>query len=224
MGAAIDLYQATGVDYRAALEWQREAAASVRAGGSEALALIEHAPVYTMGRRGGRESLAVAPEALRAPVVDVERGGDITWHGPGQLVGYPIIDLRARELRAGDYVHRLERVLIDALAAFDVDGRIVVGRPGVWVEDAKIAAVGVAIRGGVSMHGFALNVAPDLAWFDDIVPCGLADARVTSLARIVESPPSIERVVDAVRAAFEAHFDARLVEVPSFALDAAVPA
>ena len=222
MAPTIDCLRATDVDYRRALAWQRETAAMVRDGGREALALIEHASVYTMGRRGGRESLAVAPEALRAPVVDVERGGDITWHGPGQLVGYPILDLRTRGLRPADYVHRLERVLIDALASFEVDAGVVTGRPGVWVAGEKIAAIGVAIRGGVSMHGFALNVAPDLAWFDDIVPCGLADARATSLAQVLEAGPSMDAMADAVHAAFEAYFDVTLVDIPSAALSSPV--
>ena len=224
MSSSIDLHYATSVDYAAALGWQRDTAAAVRSGGREALVLLEHTPVYTMGRRGGRASLTVAPEELRAPVVDIERGGDITWHGPGQLVGYPILDLRARGLHAVDYVHRLECVLVDALAAFEVDAGVVAGRPGVWVDGAKVSAIGVAIRSGVSLHGFALNVAPDLAWFDDIVPCGLAGAPVTSLARILGSPPLMDDAVDAVRAAFEARFESALVDAPSSFLRAAVPA
>jgi lipoyl(octanoyl) transferase len=200
--STIVLVQGSAVPYHAALAWQHEAADLVRRdGGCEALALIEHAPVYTMGRRGGRASLLVPVEELRAPVVDTERGGDLTWHGPGQLVGYPILNLRRRGLRAADYVRLLEASVIEALDDVGLAAEVVAGRPGVWVGDAKIAAIGVAIRGGVSMHGFALNVAPDLTWFDAITPCGLADATVTSLAAELPEAPTMDVVIEAVRAA-----------------------
>lgn len=199
------------VDYDEGLRWQRSSVEVVRDGGPEALALIEHRPVYTMGRRGGRTSLLVPPEALRAPVVDVDRGGDLTWHGPGQLVGYPILHLRRRGFGAADYVRALEALLIDVLAAFEVGATVVPGRPGVWAGGAKVAAIGVAIRGGVSSHGFALNVAPDLGWYADIVPCGLGDATVTSMERLLASPPSMPAVIEATRAAFEARFHCELV-------------
>ncbi|MCK9486489.1 MAG: lipoyl(octanoyl) transferase LipB [Dehalococcoidia bacterium] len=198
------------VDYAAGLRWQGEAMQAVRERGAEALALIEHRPVYTMGRRGGRASLRTPPEELRASVVDVDRGGDITWHGPGQIVGYPVLGLRARGMAAADYVHALEALLIEVLAAFDVSASVVAGRPGVWVDGAKVAAIGVAIRGGVSRHGFALNVVPDLSWFEDIVPCGIDDASVTSMARLLGHAPSMDAVVTATRRAFEARFDSVL--------------
>lgn len=212
MASIVRAFSGSDIDYERALRWQRATAAAVRSGAVPALALIQHTPVYTMGRRGGRASLAVAPDALRAPVIDVERGGDITWHGPGQLVGYPILDLRAHDLQAADYVHRLERVLVDALNTFNIDAGAVAGRPGVWVQGEKVAAIGVAVRGGVTMHGFALNVSPDLTWFDDIVPCGLADTRVTSLQRILGVAPAMPAVIDAVRTSFAATFDITLVE------------
>lgn len=208
---SVDLLRAREVSYETALAWQRRRQESVRTGGREALALIEHSPVYTMGRRGGRDSIRVPVDVLGAPVVDIERGGDVTWHGPGQVVGYPILNLRQRGLRAADYVHALETLLIDALRRFDVCATTVRGRPGVWVQGAKVAAIGVAIRGGVSMHGFALNVAPDLQWFDAIVPCGITDATVTSLALSTPHAPSIEAVVEVVREAFEAQFGSRLI-------------
>lgn len=210
MTRTVDLPCATEVPYETGLAWQRATAERVRDGGREALALLEHQSVYTMGRRGGRTSMLLPAEAMRAPVVDIERGGDLTWHGPGQLVGYPILDLRARGLRAADYVRALEATLIDTLATLGVEASTVAGRPGVWVAGAKVAAIGVAIRGGISMHGFALNVSCDLAWFDAIVPCGIADASVTSLARLLPAPPSIEDVAIALGAAFERQFDAAL--------------
>lgn len=204
--------RATGVAYEAGLAWQRATAAALRAGtGAEAIALIEHASVYTLGARGDRGSLRVPAEALRAPLIEADRGGDVTWHGPGQLVGYPILDLRARGIRPADYVRALERVLIEALRVLGVAATTVPGRPGVWVGDAKVAAIGVRVRDGVSTHGFALNVDPDLTWFDDIVPCGIADATVTSLHALLAEPPSIERVVEVVRGAFEAEFEVSVI-------------
>ena len=153
--------------------------------------------------------------ARGAEVVAVDRGGDVTFHGPGQLVSYPILDLHTRDLRAGDYVRLLEQTVIDTLERFDVRGERVRGRPGVWVGRAKVAAIGVRVARGVSTHGLALNVDTDLAWFDAIVPCGIADAEVTSMARLLGAPPLFDQVVDAYRAAFEHRFDSRLVAVES---------
>lgn len=198
MTPAVELFRAVDLPYREALTWQRDRVVSVRAGGAEAFALIQHAPVYTMGRRGGRDSVRQPLEALPAPLVDIERGGDLTWHGPGQLVGYPILDLRRRNVRPADYVRALETLLVEVLDRFGVVAAVVPGRPGVWVDGAKIAAIGVAIRGGVSLHGFALNVAPDLSWYDPIVPCGIVDASVTSMERIRPPAPPLAEVAAAV--------------------------
>ncbi|MGE3960153.1 MAG: lipoyl(octanoyl) transferase LipB [Dehalococcoidia bacterium] len=215
---SVDCLVAGGVPYEPALDWQRGRVAAVRDGGREALALIEHEPVYTMGRRGGRASMRLDAAAMPAPVIDIERGGDVTWHGPGQLVGYPILDLRARGLRAADYVRSLEEVLVAVLDGHGLVAGTVPGRPGVWVDGAKVAAIGVAIRGGVSFHGFALNVAPDLAWYDAIVPCGLTDARVTSMAELIGTAPAMPEVVAAVSEAFEARLAARLEQASPRAL------
>lgn len=220
----VDCLNGVSVPYEPALHWQRERAATVRAGGREALALIEHEPVYTMGRRGGRSSMLLAPEAMPARIVDVERGGDVTWHGPGQLVGYPILDLRRRSLRAADYIRELEALLIEVLATFGLEADVIAGRPGVWIGRAKVAAIGVAIRGGVSSHGFALNVSPDLGWYDAIIPCGLAVASVTSMAELLGSPPVMEDVTDAACATFESRFGTRLVAADSAVLIGAVRA
>lgn len=222
----VDCLVAQGVPYEAALRWQHERRDALRAAsdGREALALIEHEPVYTMGRRGGRATMLVPPESMPAPVVDIERGGDVTWHGPGQLVGYPILDLRSRGLRAADYVRSLEGLLIEVLDGFGLHASTVPGRPGVWVQGAKVAAIGVAIRGGVSSHGFALNVAPALGWYDAIVPCGLADAAVTSMAALLPAPPSMRAVIEATRAAFEDRFTSQLREADPAALRSVVTA
>ena len=222
--AHVDLFVASDVPYADALRWQHDRVEAVREGAGEALALIEHTPAYTMGRRGGRASVRLDEADLRAPVIDVERGGDLTWHGSGQLVGYPILDLRARGLRVADYIRLLESVLIEVLDGFGLEAATVAGRPGVWVEDAKIAAIGVAVRGGIAFHGFALNVAPDLSWYDPIVPCGLADASVTSMQELRTEAPSMGEVVGMTRAVFERRFTARLRDSDASVLREAVSA
>lgn len=212
------------VEYEVALAWQR--ARSEALAGSvegESLALLEHPPVYTLGARGNREHLLATPDALAsrgASVVPTDRGGDITFHGPGQLVAYPILDVRGRALGAATYVRRLEGVIIDTLDAFGIAAARVEGRPGVWVEDAKIAAIGVRISRGISRHGLALNVSTDLGWFGEIVPCGIPDAEVTSMDRLLGGAPPMREVEDVMARAFERAFDARLIEAPDSLVDA----
>jgi lipoate-protein ligase B len=201
------------VPYAAALAWMAHQTEVVRVGGPEAVALLEHDPVYTLGARAARTSLRVAERALPASLVEADRGGDVTWHGPGQLVCYPVLDLHGRGLRAGDYVRALESVVIETLAAWGIEGGRVAGRPGVWVGGAKVAAVGVRIDRGVSRHGLALNVAPDLAWFESIVPCGIEDAGVTSMAWTLRDDPPLTDVARAMADAFARVFGVPLVEV-----------
>ncbi|MDA0301476.1 MAG: lipoyl(octanoyl) transferase LipB [Chloroflexi bacterium] len=221
---AVRILAAAGVGYESARAWQAATAAEVRAardlppGGihtdpAEALALIEHAPVYSMGARGGRASVRLPLEALPAPLVDTDRGGDITWHGPGQLVAYPILDLRRRGLGVAAYIEALEGMLLDTLAAFGIAAGLVEGRRGIWVAGDKIAALGIRVQGGVSLHGIALNVSPDLGWFDAIVPCGLEDAGVTSMSRVLGRTVRVAEARKAMMRSFERRFDARLVTV-----------
>jgi lipoyl(octanoyl) transferase len=168
------------VEYVEGWRLQEAIAARVRAGADERLLLLEHDPVYTIGRRGTTQHLIAGPAELRragAAVYRVDRGGDITYHGPGQLVGYPVV-------RLGDapdvvsYVRAIEDALIDALATYNVLARTDRGKTGVWVDDpragvpAKIAAIGVRVSRGVTTHGFALNVRTDLAAFERMIPCG----------------------------------------------------
>ena len=199
------------MSYRDALDWQQRTAAAVRAESSaDALALLEHPAVYTMGARGGQDHMLLSNDDLRgrgAELVMTDRGGDITFHGPGQLVLYAIINLRRRMLRPVDHVRRLERTIVETLAAFDVHGRTVKGRPGVWIGPRKIAALGVSVRGGVTMHGAALNVANDLAWFNAIVPCGLHGLGVTSMKRELVDAPPMSDVMDAAASAFADAFE-----------------
>jgi lipoate-protein ligase B len=177
------------LEYAAAYRLQEQLRARRIAGEIEdVVLLVEHDPVFTLGRRAtGNHLLAdetrLAQEGIA--VHETNRGGDITYHGPGQLVGYPILDLRALRQSVHGYVRNLEEVLIRTVADYGVAAGRIEGLTGVWVGNEKIAAIGVAIRHWVSMHGFALNVAPNLAHFDLIVPCGIADKGVTSLAKVL---------------------------------------
>jgi len=191
--------------YRAAWALQEEAHARVVAGGEEEVLLVEHAPVITFGRRAGvpQNVVASAEELGRrgVEVVQSDRGGDVTFHGPGQLVAYPIVRLIDHRLSVGAYVQRLEDVAIATLADLGIVAHKDVAAIGVWVGEGaaarKICALGVRIRRGVSMHGIALNVTTDLSFFDLIVPCGLRDREVTSVGR--ELPDGGVTVADAGR-------------------------
>ena len=161
------------------------------------LLLLEHPHVYTLGRRGSDSDVLVSAEGLArlgATVHHTDRGGEVTYHGPGQLVGYPIVNLRALGLGPLKYVRALEGMLIETLAEFAIRGASEERPTGVWVGPAKIAAIGVRISRGVTMHGFALNVKPDLSYFDHIVPCGMPDGVVTSMAAELSEGPEVEQV------------------------------
>ncbi len=209
------LHRLGRVPYREALAWQRATAAAVRTGAaSDALAMLEHPPVYTLGAGAGRGHVvapASDPRMQRAEIVRSDRGGDVTFHGPGQLVLYVIANLRRRGLRPLDHVRRLEAAVVGALAQFGIRGRTVAGRPGVWIGPRKIAALGVSVRGGVTMHGAALNVTNDLAWFGAIVPCGLHGLGVTSMACELPAAPAMADVHAAAAAAFGEAYDAAML-------------
>ena len=169
------------------------------------LLLLEHPHVYTLGTRADPENVLVPPASVGADLVQVDRGGDVTYHGPGQLVGYPILtlpDWRDGQRDVVAYVRALEAVLVAALADLGVSAEPRAGLTGVWVGDDKVAAIGVKVARGRTRHGFALNVDPDLSMFDHIVPCGIADKGVTSLARLIGVAPTMPRVLDAVVARF----------------------
>jgi lipoate-protein ligase B len=216
--APIEVARLGRVPYRQAWELQRQLVAERQADrGTDRLLLLEHPPVYTLGRRADVANLLLDAEqrATRGiEVVEVDRGGDITYHGPGQLVGYPILRL-AGTRDVVDYVRALEEVLLRTLAVLEVPARRVDGLTGVWVGEAKIAAIGVRVAsGGGTSHGFALNVAPDLADFAGIVPCGIRDRGVCSLASLgVEV--SLEDVGDLVVAAVGEVLAATLVVQPA---------
>ena len=194
---------ANSVPYLDALEQQRAVHAAVVDGRApDTVILLEHESVYTAGKRTEPDERP----ADGTPVIDVDRGGKITWHGPGQLVGYPILHL-AEPIDVVGYVRRLEGMLIDVLAELGVDGHRVEGRSGVWVStagpDAKIAAIGIRVASGVTMHGFALNCSNDLAPYDRIVACGIRDAGVTTISRELGRTVTPQDVAPLVRA----HFD-----------------
>ena len=210
----VRLWRPGVVEYGRALDWQHARAAALYAGSEgEALALLQHPPVYTLGARGDDSHLLASPQALAAfgaEVVQTDRGGNVTFHGPGQLVAYPILNLRGRGMGVASYVRALEAIMIEAAARFGVQAERVRGRPGVWVDGAKLGAVGVRVSRGVSSHGLALNVSTDLEWFARIVPCGIPDIEATSLERLLGEAPAMEEVEDALTEAFARQFGCTL--------------
>ncbi|CAN5473427.1 lipoyl(octanoyl) transferase LipB [Microbacterium sp.] len=175
----------------------------------DTLILLEHEAVYTAGKRTEPQERP----ADGTPVIDVDRGGKITWHGPGQLVGYPIVRL-PEPVDVVAHVRRLERLLIGALGEHGVDGYRVEGRSGVWVRrplsEDKIAAIGVRVEKGVTMHGFAVNCDNTLAGFNGIIPCGITDAGVTTVSEVVGRDVGPADIVDSIVSAFEAEYSAVL--------------
>lgn len=187
------------VDFHAAYALQEQLAAEVAAGTApETLLLLEHPPVYTIGR-GGRGENVLDP-AIAA--VETNRGGDVTYHGPGQLVGYPIIDLGRRGRDLHRYLRFLEEVLIRATAGFGVAAWRVPGRTGVWTEEGKLASIGVGVRRWVTMHGFALNLSTDPAPFSRINPCGIVGCPVASLDLLCGRAVSLEEAKRQVAGTF----------------------
>ena len=195
------------VGYADALAMQRAAAADLRAGrGPETLFLLTHPPVVTMGRRATEDHVLFSREDLAArgvEVVETDRGGDVTFHGPGQVVGYPILDLRRRGLGPHTYLRFLEAKLIEVLAGYGIDAFRDPQHTGVWTVQGKIAAMGIRVSAGVSLHGFALNANTDLAYFGLIVPCGIQGRAVASMQQILGRPVDIDELMDRLAAAFE---------------------
>jgi lipoyl(octanoyl) transferase len=207
--SSLALQRAGLVDYEKALDIQRtihrEVASGIR---PHTLLLLEHPSVYTAGKRTSLEERPLDG----TPVIDVDRGGKITWHGPGQLVGYPIVRL-AKPTELVGFVREIEAGLIKVCADFGINACRVDGRSGVWIVDdrgsRKIAAIGIRVASGVSMHGFALNVNPDLTAFSAIIPCGISDADVTSIALELGRDITVDEVTPVV----EKHLYESLVKV-----------
>ena len=223
------------IPYDTALGVQRESVAGLQAGGEdEALYLLEHPHVITRGRNASGSALLASGELLTAKgvaLVETDRGGDVTYHGPGQLVGYPILRLEEGRRDIRRYVNDVEEVLIRALAEFSIDSHRHATHRGVWVGARKIASLGIRISRWVTSHGFALNVNTDLSYFSLIVPCGIEGCRMTSIERELGRPADMPAVKEAVARAFCRVFDREitLASVVGFAPDAelardAVPA
>ena len=190
------------VDYRDAWQIQRDVHAEVVEGAPDRVLLLEHPPVFTCGKRTDAHERPLDPGG--ADVIDVDRGGKITFHGPGQLVGYPIVRL-PDHVRVVDYVRRVEEALIRVCADFGVTTARVPGRSGVWLRadgarpERKIAALGIRVSRGVTMHGFMLNCDVDMGWFDRFIPCGIDDAGVTSLSVELGRDVRVADVLDSTR-------------------------
>ncbi len=192
---------------------------------------VEHPPVYTIGKSGNRQNLLVSEDMLRqrgAEFIEIDRGGDITWHGPGQIVGYPILDLERFVADIHQYLRLIEQTIMNVCAAYGVRGSRIAGRTGVWIDAdsptspgretaRKICAMGIRCSRWVTMHGFALNVHPDLHWFSHIVPCGIADANVTSLAKETGAPVALQDVKEHIVQHFGDLFEAQVRHVRGIA-------
>ena len=218
-GPICELHQLGFIDYDEAWTLQRDIALRRATGDApDTLLLLEHPPVYTTGKRGPNSNLHTPAQALGAPLIETDRGGDITFHGPGQLIAYPIIDMREAKLSVVSYVRSLEEVVMRTLSDFGIESGVECGLTGVWVRRDKIAAIGVrvsrpgAARGGwVTTHGLALNVDVDLTWFERIVPCGIVDRGVTSMAKLLGQAPPLNNVADTLAKQFGEVFAREMV-------------
>jgi len=205
----VDVRRLGRVPYDDAWALQNKVADERRAGlVPDTLILLEHPHTYTIGRSGTRDHVFLSQAQMAArgiTCLEVDRGGDVTYHGPGQLVGYPILDLGPKP-DVGLYLRNLEGCLIDVLADFDITAGRLSGYTGVWIGDRKIAAIGIKVAQGVTTHGFALNVSTDLSLFTHILACGIPDKGVTSMALELGAAPSMAAVERAVIAQFSERF------------------
>ena len=204
--------------YEEALEYQREVARQRISGviPHDVLLLVEHPPVVTLGRSSKQKNLVASPEFLASRGVElfeVERGGDVTFHGPGQLVGYPVFDLKRHKQDLHWYLRSVEEAIIRTIGEYGIPGERSAGYTGVWTRGRKIASIGVHARDWVTWHGFALNVTTDLSYFDLIVPCGIVDVEMTSIVKETGSSPDLDTVTNVVVSKFAEVFDLAPVEV-----------
>lgn len=203
------------VDYREGLALQEQAVEQCRGGGPDQLLLLEHPNVFTLGRGADSSHILTDRERLESLAIEVHeigRGGDVTYHGPGQLVGYPIVNLKPDRCDVHRYVRDIEEVLIRTIADFGVTGSRIPGLTGVWVGDEKIGAIGVRIARWITSHGFALNVNTDLSYFQMIVPCGIASKGVTSLSRLLGEAIEMEEVAELAAGHFGEVFGRNIVK------------
>lgn len=206
------------IPYRQAWSWQRSLFEARREDPQldDVLLLLEHPPVYTLGRGANLAFLQFTPTETTPEVHRIERGGEVTYHCPGQLVGYPILNLKRHQPDLHWYLRQLEQVIIETLTHFGIQGERVAGLTGVWADGAKVAAIGIQVSRWITRHGFALNVCPDLRGFRDIVPCGIADRPVGSLAQLhpnVTVAEAIEPLVAEFARGFDLNPSLQVVEV-----------
>jgi lipoate-protein ligase B len=211
------------VPYGEARELQKRLEAARQAHAiPDVLLLLEHPPTYTKGRRSTADELPMGEEWYRMQgieVTDTDRGGRVTYHGPGQLVGYPIMDLGAYGDDVHQYIRRMERVMIDSLGEWGIEAALITGQTGVWVADRKIGSIGVHVNRGVTTHGFAINVNNDLQPFEWIVPCGIEGCRVTSLCRELGAEQDIDAFMDTVAHTFGNVYEREPLDVEPERLD-----
>jgi lipoyl(octanoyl) transferase len=198
------------IEFSEGVKLQEQALEQCDRTGEETLFLLEHEPVYTIGRRLDKSSLGNVGY-LPHPVFEINRGGQATYHGPGQLVGYPILDLKKRGKDLHVYLRSLETAVIRLVESFAVDAVFCEGKTGVWVENRKIASIGIGVRRWITMHGFALNVASDLTGFLSITPCGLTGVRMTSLSLELGREVGLEEVRDRAGEVLEAEFSEAVI-------------
>ena len=192
--------------YQEVWDYQKEIQAKRIAGEIEdTFLMVEHEPVYTLGKNANENHLLQSRDQS-VDVFNIERGGDITFHGPGQLVGYPILNLSNYKKSVSWYMRTLEQIIIDTVYEFGIEAKRIEGLTGVWVGDEKIAALGVRIRRWVTMHGFSINVNTDLTFYDGIIPCGIFDHGITSMEQLLCRPQNIEKVKKVVRSKFGYYF------------------
>ena len=209
------LYTPGLIPYEVAWAWQRSLVTQRREDPelNDVLLLLEHPPVYTLGQGASLDFLKFDPAQSDFQLCRVERGGEVTYHCPGQVVGYPILNLNRYRKDLHWYLRQLEEVLIQVLAAYGLQGERYAGLTGVWVEGRKVAAIGIKVSRWITMHGFALNVCPNLSGFQHIVPCGIADKSVGSLAEFMPDV-DLEQVQQQVAIAFAQVFGVTLVQPP----------
>lgn len=199
------------VDYREAHQLQKRLLQEhIEGRGSDTLLLLQHNPVITIGRSGSRSNILLSESALAAAgieVCEIERGGDVTYHGPGQLIGYPIINLQHFRKDVHWYLRQLEEVIIRVLTEYGIAGERIEDYTGVWVGNEKIAAIGISVRRWITYHGFAFNINPDMSHFQMITPCGITDKGVTSLERLLGYSIDIDEVADRVACIFAEVFN-----------------
>ena len=204
-------------DYQEAWNLQHQIHQAKQAGlSAEVLLLLEHPHVFTLGKNAKKENILVSETVLRDQGIDcvsIERGGDVTYHGPGQLLGYPIFFLEALKLRVVDFVERLEEVMIRVLASYGLPAQRSSLNRGVWVKEAKLGFVGIAVQRGITLHGFALNVAPKLSYYEMIHSCGLKGVKIVSLSSLLRKSIPMQEVKKKTIASFEDVFNLKTEQV-----------